>query len=98
MLHDYILAQKKKAAQGERTGFDGELNDFQSPQLSSLSKLVNALLYFYAIGLLLMRLWSEHGRHPALVTRFLSVFTFLPLIYVRIIYWMFREGDGVPSQ
>jgi len=56
MLHNYTRAQKKKAAQGEGAGFDGELNNFQSPQLSSLSKLVSALLYFYAVSLLLMRL------------------------------------------
>ena len=86
MLHDYTRAQKKKAAQGEGTGFDGELNNFQSPQLSSLSKLVSALLDFYAVGLLLMRLCSEHGRHPALVTHFLFDFSFLPSIYVCIIY------------
>jgi len=56
MLHDYTRAQKKKAAQGEGTGFEGELNNFQSPQLSGLSKLVGSLLYFHAVGLLLMRL------------------------------------------
>jgi hypothetical protein len=56
MLHDYTRAEKKKAAQGEGTGFDGELNNFQSPQLSGLSKLVSSLLFFYAIGLLLMML------------------------------------------
>jgi hypothetical protein len=56
MLYDYTCAQKKKAAQGEGTGFDGELNNFQSPQLSSLSKLASSLLYLYAVGPLLMRL------------------------------------------
>jgi hypothetical protein len=55
MLHDYTLAQKKKAAQGEGADFDGDLNNFQSPQLSSLSKLVSALLYFYAVSPLLMK-------------------------------------------
>jgi hypothetical protein len=56
MLHDYTRAQKKNAAQGEGTGFDGELNNFQSPQLSSLSKLASSLLYFHAVGPVLMML------------------------------------------
>jgi len=38
-LHKYTLAEKKKAAQGRGVGFDGEMNNFQAPQLSSLSKL-----------------------------------------------------------
>ena len=44
-LHKYTLQEKKKAARGEGPGFDGELNNFQAPQLSSLSKLVSILLY-----------------------------------------------------
>jgi hypothetical protein len=51
MLHDYTRAQKKK-----NLHFDGELHNFQSPQLSSLSKLVSALPYLYGAGLLLMKL------------------------------------------
>src|SRR5260370_328622 len=38
-LHKYTREQKKKGA-GEGTGFDGELDNFQGPTLSSLSKLV----------------------------------------------------------
>jgi len=38
-LHEYTLGEKKKAARGEGPGFDGELNNFQAPQLSSLAKL-----------------------------------------------------------
>ncbi|KAI9511062.1 caspase domain-containing protein [Russula earlei] len=38
-LHEYTLREKKKAARGEGPGFDGELNNFQAPQLSSLTKL-----------------------------------------------------------
>jgi hypothetical protein len=38
-LHKYTLQEKKRAARGEGPGFDGELNNFQAPQLSSLSKL-----------------------------------------------------------
>ncbi|KAN0118331.1 Caspase domain containing protein [Russula decolorans] len=38
-LHNYTLQEKKKAARGEGPGFDGELNNFQAPQLSSLAKL-----------------------------------------------------------
>ena len=50
MLHDYTRAEKKKAAQGEGPGFDGELNDFQAPQLSSLARLVRifVLLILFA--------------------------------------------------
>ena len=43
-LHDYTLLEKKKAARGLGPGFDGELNNFQAPQLSSLAKLVSTLL------------------------------------------------------
>ena len=39
-LHKYTREQKKKGAGGEGTGFDGELDNFQGPTLSSLSKLV----------------------------------------------------------
>ena len=42
-LNEYNLEGEKKAARGEGTGFDGELNNFQAPQLSSLSKLVSIL-------------------------------------------------------
>ncbi|KAH9959977.1 caspase domain-containing protein [Russula dissimulans] len=38
-LHNYTLKEKKKAARGEGPGFDGELSNFQAPQLSSLSRL-----------------------------------------------------------
>jgi len=38
-LHKYTLVEKKKFEQGEGPGFEGEFNNFQSPQLSSLSKL-----------------------------------------------------------
>ena len=39
-LHKYTREQKKKKARGEGNGFDGELVNFQEPNLSSLSKLV----------------------------------------------------------
>ncbi|KAI0246645.1 caspase domain-containing protein [Lactifluus subvellereus] len=39
VLHEYTRAQKKMAARGEGPGFDGELNNFQTPELSSLAKL-----------------------------------------------------------
>jgi hypothetical protein len=45
MLHEYTRIQNKKVAQGEGLGFDGELDDFQAPQLSSLSKLVSISFY-----------------------------------------------------
>ena len=52
-LHNYTLQEKKKAARGEGPGFDGELNNFQAPQLSSLSKLVSVLdLLFWLFHLL----------------------------------------------
>ncbi|KAH9979130.1 caspase domain-containing protein [Russula compacta] len=38
-LHQYTLDEKKKAERGEGPGFDGEFNNFQEPQLSSLAKL-----------------------------------------------------------
>jgi hypothetical protein len=44
-LHNYTLHEKKKAARGEGPGFDGELNNFQAPQLSSLAKLVSIFLF-----------------------------------------------------
>ena len=47
-LHKYTLQEKKKAARGEGPGFDGELNNFQAPQLSSLSKLVSTFLCLVA--------------------------------------------------
>jgi hypothetical protein len=44
MLHEYTRTQKK-AAQGEGYDFDGELDDFQAPQLSSLARLVSGLSF-----------------------------------------------------
>ncbi|KAH9038763.1 hypothetical protein EDB85DRAFT_1932036 [Lactarius pseudohatsudake] len=38
-LHAYTREQKKKAALGNGTDFDGELVNFQAPLLSSLAKL-----------------------------------------------------------
>jgi len=38
-LHNFTLDEKKKAARGEGPGFDGELVNFQAPQLSSLWRL-----------------------------------------------------------
>ncbi|KAI9438731.1 caspase domain-containing protein [Lactarius indigo] len=38
-LHKYTRYQKKKATHGKRDGFDGELDNFQEPLLSSLAKL-----------------------------------------------------------
>ncbi|KAH9164041.1 hypothetical protein EDB89DRAFT_2078312 [Lactarius sanguifluus] len=38
-LHAYTREQKKKEARGEGNGFDGELDNFQEPKLSSLAKL-----------------------------------------------------------
>jgi hypothetical protein len=45
MLHEYTRAQKKKAANGNGNGFDGDENNFQEPQLSSLVRLVSILFY-----------------------------------------------------
>jgi len=58
-LHKYTLAERKKAAQGKGQGFDGELNNFQAPQLSSLSKLVSFFFtrrYVLLMGAV-MRIW-----------------------------------------
>ncbi|KAH9059168.1 caspase domain-containing protein [Lactarius vividus] len=38
-LHAYTREQKKREARGEGNGFDGELDNFQEPKLSSLAKL-----------------------------------------------------------
>jgi len=38
-LHDYTRSEKKKAAIGQGDGFDGELDNFQEPELSSLERL-----------------------------------------------------------
>ena len=45
-LHECTRAQKKEAVLGEESGFDGEAGEpnnfqFQTPQLSSLAKLVS---------------------------------------------------------
>lgn len=39
-LHKYTRLQKMMASHGEGEGFDGELDNFQEPVLSSLAKLV----------------------------------------------------------
>jgi hypothetical protein len=41
-LHEYTLAQRKKAHHGQGDGFDGELDAFQEPQLSSFVRLVRS--------------------------------------------------------
>ena len=46
-LHKYTWDEKKKARRGVGPGFDGDLNNFQAPQLSSLAKLVSTLLSGY---------------------------------------------------
>lgn len=46
-LHQFTLDEKKKAERGEGPGFDGEFNNFQEPQLSSLAKLVSAFLFLF---------------------------------------------------
>lgn len=38
-LHTYTREQKKKEARGEGMSFESELDEFQEPKLSSLSKL-----------------------------------------------------------
>jgi hypothetical protein len=43
-LHNYTLHWQEKKKHGVELGFDGELNNFQAPQLSSLAKLVSILL------------------------------------------------------
>jgi len=41
-LHDFTLSERKKGGKGPR--FDGELVNFQAPQLSSLTRLVSVFL------------------------------------------------------
>ena len=43
VLHEYTRNQKRKRARGEGPDFDGELNNFQAPELSSLVKLVSSI-------------------------------------------------------
>jgi len=38
-LHNYTRDQRKKARRGRGLGFDGELDNFQEPELSSLVRL-----------------------------------------------------------
>jgi hypothetical protein len=45
MLHEYTCTQKKKAAQGKRSGSTENSSDFQAPELSSLAKLVSNFFY-----------------------------------------------------
>jgi hypothetical protein len=60
-LHAYTHDQKKKAARGEGNGFDGDLDNFQEPELSSLGKLVSSSLYLFSFYTLLMTLDTEYG-------------------------------------
>jgi len=39
-LHEYTRMERKKAHRGEGSEFDGELDDFTQPELSSLVRLV----------------------------------------------------------
>jgi hypothetical protein len=39
-LHEYTRHERKKAHNGQGDGFDGELDNFQQPELSSLERLV----------------------------------------------------------
>ena len=43
-LHEYTRDQKKRAARGEGNGFDGDLDNFQEPELSSLVRLVRFVI------------------------------------------------------
>lgn len=38
-LHEYTRDQRKKAHRGQGDGFDGELDNFQEPELSSIVRL-----------------------------------------------------------
>jgi len=38
-LHEYTRGQRKKAHHGQGDGFDGELDTFQEPNLSSFVRL-----------------------------------------------------------
>jgi hypothetical protein len=38
-LHHYTREEKKKAHNGQGDGFDGELDNFQEPELSSIVRL-----------------------------------------------------------
>ena len=59
-LHEYTHEQKKKAARGEGNGFDGDLDNFQEPDLSSLVKLVSLSPYLFSFYTS-MTLDAEYG-------------------------------------
>ena len=56
-LHAYTRQQKKGG-----NDFDGELDNFQEPKLSSLWKLVRLLYHFCPLISADLYLRSEHGR------------------------------------
>jgi hypothetical protein len=63
-LHEYTRHERKIAS-----GFDGELDNFQEPELSSLAKLVRVqciMVRFYAlIDRMFCFFCIEYGRYPA---------------------------------
>jgi hypothetical protein len=59
-LHEYTHDQRKKAHNGQGDGFDGELDNFQEPELSSLVKLVS-LLWVWVAEHRLIAMFIEYG-------------------------------------
>ena len=63
-LHEYTRHESKRAASGRGGGFDGELNDFQQPELRSFERLVclrQSSVFFRS----LITLFIVYGRYPA---------------------------------
>ena len=62
-LHEYTRHERKMAASGNGVRFDGELDTFQEPELSSLGRLVR--LHCSSVLSLLIVVSIEYGRYPA---------------------------------
>ena len=57
----------------ERNGFDGELDRFQEPKLSSLWKLVRSPDFLLPLIRADLHIRSEHGRDISAMTRLFSI-------------------------
>jgi hypothetical protein len=64
-LHEYTRHERKRTHLGDADRFDGELDNFQQPELSSLEKLVCSHHVSVFVGSLIAALFIEYGRYPA---------------------------------
>ena len=63
-MHEYTRHERKLEASGQAVHFDGELDNFQEPELSSLGKLVR-LHRISGFVRPPIALFVEYGRYPA---------------------------------